>query len=386
MSAGGNNVKKVKVLNLVDSMGMGGAQQLLIEYLRYFKNDPDIEFWLYVINGKTDSKYDKIIKEQNLNVHYINIPKSRCKVPYIKRYFNTRIKRKYVDEAIKDFHPDIVHTHISKLLCQVIQPIQKNQVKWCFNTLHSDPYAYRGKDVRDLRHIFQMENVIPVCITEEQADKAIKRYHLSPPIHLIKNGIDMKRLQDVKCDIKTARENLGLPSDKMIIGTVGRLNKIKQYDLLVRIFAKICEKENDVLLVLAGEGAEKENLQQLAQNLKCEHKIKFLGAVENIGCFYSAIDLFVLTSKHEAGPLVVLEAQAMGLPCIVSDAVPASFLKASNTYRMKENDTIEDWVKVIIEKAYLKRSQGNEIEDFDISHSLEKIRNLYLLYGEKEHA
>ncbi|MFQ9416818.1 MAG: hypothetical protein ACLR15_00015 [Lachnospiraceae bacterium] len=80
--------RKIKVMHMIWSMGDGGAQQVVINYLRDFNNDPDIEFKLYVYTKPTDSKYDMEIKKEKYNVVYLNNPITKVQIPYIKRFFS----------------------------------------------------------------------------------------------------------------------------------------------------------------------------------------------------------------------------------------------------------------------------------------------------------
>ena len=89
--------KKIKVMHMIWSMGDGGAQQVVINYLRDFNNDPDIELKLYVYIKPTDSKYDKEIAEKGYDVVYLNNPRTKIQIPYIKRYFQRPVSRKTWD-------------------------------------------------------------------------------------------------------------------------------------------------------------------------------------------------------------------------------------------------------------------------------------------------
>ena len=78
-------------MNLIWSMGDGGAQQVVLNYLRDFRDDPEIDFWLYVYTEPTRSKYDREIAEQGYNVVYLNNPLTKIQIPYIRRFFQ-RVK------------------------------------------------------------------------------------------------------------------------------------------------------------------------------------------------------------------------------------------------------------------------------------------------------
>ena len=137
--------KKIKIMHMIWSMGDGGAQQVVINYLRDFNNDPDIEIKLYVYTKPTTSKYYLEIKREGYNVVYLNNPITKVQIPYIKRFFQRPVSKKAWDLAIKDYNPDVVHVHISALLGVTMPGIIKNQVPVRFDTLHSSPYRYTGK-------------------------------------------------------------------------------------------------------------------------------------------------------------------------------------------------------------------------------------------------
>ena len=98
---------KVKVMSLIWSMGDGGAQQVLINYLRDFKDDPDIDFRVCVYTEPTKSKYDREIEDKNYNVYYLNNPRTKIQIPYFKRFFQRPISKaawvNYVSDELKQF-------------------------------------------------------------------------------------------------------------------------------------------------------------------------------------------------------------------------------------------------------------------------------------------
>ena len=117
--------KKLRVMNLIWSMGDGGAQQVVLNYLRDFRDDPEIDFWLYVYTEPTRSKYDREIAEQGYNVVYLNNPLTKIQIPYIRRFFQRPVSRKNWARAIHDFAPDVVHVHISSLLAATMPGIER---------------------------------------------------------------------------------------------------------------------------------------------------------------------------------------------------------------------------------------------------------------------
>ena len=230
--------KKIKVMHMIWSMGDGGAQQVVINYLRDFNNDPDIEIKLYVYTKPTTSKYDLEIKREGYNVVYLNNPITKVQIPYIKRFFQRPVSKKVWDQVIKDYNPDVVHVHISALLGVTMPGIIKNKVPVRFDTLHSSPYRYTGKIKKIISNAFQCQNVIPICVTEAQVEEAKEWYGITK-YEVVRNGIDIEQIRRKCCSKHEGREVFGLEDNLFVIIGVGRLNPIKKFDLLLEAFAKV---------------------------------------------------------------------------------------------------------------------------------------------------
>jgi glycosyltransferase involved in cell wall biosynthesis len=158
-----------------------------------------------------------------------------------------------------------------------------------------------------------------VCINdsifEELKDIGIRK----EKIKIIPNGVFTKRFNLKKSKSKL-REKLGLPKDKKIILSVGRLTEQKQPFKLMEFFSLVEKKDNDFFLVVGGKGELLEKTKQRAKERGIKN-ISFLGYVpeENIPSLYLCSDYYILLSLYEALPLTLLDAMAAGLPSIVTD-------------------------------------------------------------------
>jgi glycosyltransferase involved in cell wall biosynthesis len=131
---------------------------------------------------------------------------------------------------------------------------------------------------------------------------------------IIANGIDTASFSPG--DTAAARSSLGLPADAPLIGTAGRLERVKGHDLLFDAFARL---PADVELAIAGDGSRLEELSALAARAGFAGRVHFLGHVADMPSFYRAIDVFCPASSAEGLPLALLEAQACGVPAVVTD-------------------------------------------------------------------
>lgn len=137
---------------------------------------------------------------------------------------------------------------------------------------------------------------------------------------IVKNAVALEKYTYTPEKANRIKEELGL-NDLFTVGHVGRLSAIKNQTFLLEIFAEIHKKEPRSVLLLCGDGEEKETLQKKAGELGIAEEVRFLGIRNDICDMLSAMDLMIFPSLHEGAPFALIEAQAAGLFCLVSDTV-----------------------------------------------------------------
>jgi len=123
---------------------------------------------------------------------------------------------------------------------------------------------------------------------------------------------------------RSIRRELGVPSDGVLIGTVGNLNRFKGHTYFLRAAARICRQVDSARFVIVGrrldtDATYAEHLQELAKRLGLADRVTFTGFREDIPAILSALDLFVLPSILESCPVALLEAMAMKVPVVATD-------------------------------------------------------------------
>lgn len=223
----------------------------------------------------------------------------------------------------------------------------------------------------------------PIAVSEGQRQKALIRYSLSE-CDVLRNSIDIaaiKEFADRKNNIEL-RKKYNLPGNTFIIGSVGRLHPVKNYDGLIKIFAKYNKERNkQSCLVIAGEGKERDNLLALAESLDISGNVFLLGDIEhhNIYEFYKAIDLFMLVSHSEASPIVTLEAQAVGVRCLIADTIPEDVIYRSNVRRMNYDASYSEWISAIDDMAYIN-PLIYDAADHDLNTVMARLEVIYDKY------
>ena len=140
------------------------------------------------------------------------------------------------------------------------------------------------------------------------------------PFEVLQNGIDTSRYQYDREKRRCFRNQLGI-GDAFLIGHVAQYTLQKNHEFLLEVFQKLAEKQENVRLLLAGNGPRFSEIKQKVREHPYRERILVLGDLPGMEDAYSAMDLFVLPSLFEGFPVVLVEAQDAGLPCLVSDRI-----------------------------------------------------------------
>ena len=172
---------------------------------------------------------------------------------------------------------------------------------------------------------------------------------------LLHNGIDLSIYRYSAEDRQNIRKEFNVPENAFVIGHVGRFQAQKNHLFLLEIFSHVCKRTENALLLLVGKGELEENIREKATALGILDRIIFTGVRSDVPALLSAMDVFVFPSLYEGMPNAAIEAQAAGLPCIISDTLT----KEANvtglvTYLPLENP--EAWGKQAINSVQKERT------------------------------
>jgi glycosyltransferase involved in cell wall biosynthesis len=154
------------------------------------------------------------------------------------------------------------------------------------------------------------------CVSPDLVDECKAAGVRHDKLLLLENGIDTVEYTRRKT-VAEAKAELGLPTDRVVIGAAGRLEPEKAFDLLIRAAAELKAGHN-VGLVIVGEGHDRPRLEALAAELGITDRVKLAGWQSDVKRWFEAMDVFALSSRREGLPNVLLEAMALGVPCVAT--------------------------------------------------------------------
>lgn len=191
---------------------------------------------------------------------------------------------------------------------------------------------------------------------------------------VIKNGIFVDRFAYSEENRNSIRSQLQLKDGDVVLGTVGRLTAVKNYMFILSLLENLPSNYRCIIL---GEGEDREKLEQSAEEKGLKDRFLLLGQKENVNEYLSAFDIFVLPSLHEGMPYAVIEAQASGLPCLVSDTV-SSEVRLTDLVNFAELNNVQAWMDKILEIQLCDENRAvyaNEISEK--GYSIEKSYDIF---------
>lgn len=178
---------------------------------------------------------------------------------------------------------------------------------------------------------------------------------------IIPNAIDSKNYKFNIVLRENVREKLSL-DNKYVIGNVGRLHFQKNQMLLLDIFKGVLNLNKQSVLMLIGEGDDKEKLQKRAIELGILDNVMFMGARNDVSELLQAMDVYVMPSRFEGFGIAAIEAQASGLPCIMSNVLPPETKVTDNTMYIDIRAPIRQWVDTILSfQEHVRVDETNNI-------------------------
>lgn len=180
--------------------------------------------------------------------------------------------------------------------------------------------------------------------------------------HLLHNGVDLSVFKYNANHRNEIRKELDI-ENRLVIGHVGRFTEQKNHSFLIEIFYEIKKIREDAVLVLVGEGELLEVVREKVNSLGLENSVIFTGIRKDIPELMSSFDLFVFPSFYEGMPNTIIEAQATGLPCLISDSITKEADITGLVRYESLNKSACDWANCVCKMEWNKKRR-NTTEDF----------------------
>lgn len=372
-------MEKKKIVHILPALGVGGAETVVKDYACLL-NKSKYEITIIVIGEESNSVIEKAINDSGIKVIFLNLNSKRDEsftqkvIRQIKRYC-------FVPFVLVKEKPDVIHGHLQ--VCRFIFPylITHKTCKFIY-TAHSEVMRLfsgnreRINERKALNILTKRKETVVIALHENMNASLSKLFHTNKVV-TITNGIDFTRFNNNSITRELEREKLGIPKDAFVIGHVGRFSKEKNHSFILKIYLDLIQQNIDTILLLVGDGEEKNEFMDLINNAGLNKKCIVLGNRSDVNEILRAMDVFVFPSISEGLGIAVIEAQLAGIRCVVSTEVPKFTTVSNLVTRLSLEEPLKTWINVIENSSPLSIKYSNTLQDFNVSNTIAKLELLY---------
>ena len=331
----------IRVLQVVTIMNRGGLETMLMNYYR--KMDRSIIQFDFIVHREEKGHYDDEILSLGGRIY---------RMPQI-RPGNYRVYFKKLDQFFSD-HKEykVIHSHINENSSFVLRAAEKAGIPCRIAHSHLSDLGF------DLKFPFRLyaRSIMKAHPTKyfacsKNAGKWLFRNTSPEEIQVLNNAVNVEEFLFNKEMRQKIRRELNV-RDELVIGHIGRFNKQKNHEFLIDIFKSVVEKRPDAVLVMAGEGNLKPQIEKKVADLGLSSNVRFLGVRSDIANLMQGLDLFLFPSLFEGLPVVLVEAQAAGLKCLISDSITKETNITERIEFASLGESPEEWANKILSSTY----------------------------------
>ncbi|RKQ33495.1 glycosyltransferase family 1 protein [Oceanobacillus halophilus] len=367
------SAKKLKVLQVVGAMNRAGTETMLMNIYR--KIDHEKVHFDFVSYSNEEADYDKEIEK--LGGDIIRLQRSNS---VLELY-----------QVIKKHGPyDAIHAHTLfhcgiSMVAAYLAGV-KVRISHAHTTLDNSEGVVRRLYLNVMRYFINRLSTNYLACSKEAGRYLFgigtlnkSKYSFFP------NVVDYQRfIHRPTRNVNEFSLEQGIGKNDVVIGHIGRFIEAKNHKFLLQILKNIVQEKVNIRLLLVGDGDLREDIETMVETEGLKDVVHFAGLREDIPTMLHSMDVFVFPSIYEGLGLVLLEAQACGIPCIVSEAIqPEADLNIGLISKLSLADNPNIWANKILEKATYKESDtkkiasGFERNGYSLNQAVRKLMKMY---------
>lgn len=361
----------IRVLQVIEGLNAGGMESMLMNYYRKFdKNKIQFDFLVYSPRAHFDD-------EVELNGGKIYRITPRRKNPFKNYYELNSFFKKHKEYQIVQIHQGV--TYFAPLVFAKL-----NHVKHIIAHTHGMNPSWIKKQGPFFRWFTQPmieyhANHFIACSTQAAEQIFTKRVNTQNNYKLMRNAIEVKRFTFNELKRSKMRKELGLDG-KFVVGHVGNFTYPKNHSFIIEVFVNVLKRNNNSVLVLVGDGIDRNKIYKKVCEYGLNDNVLFLGNRKDVHDVLQTFDVFLFPSHYEGLPVSLIEAQASGLKCVVSDTITKEVKITELVKYMSLNDSPENWAKNILDNTSFREDHIEEITlaGYNIDVEVLKMVNYYM--------
>ena len=367
-------MKSIRILHVIGGVfRYGGTEAFLMNYYRHIdKTKVQFDF---VVHGFEKGVYDDEIKDLGGKIYNIPI-KSKDYLGNIRA----------LKDIFKSGEYNIVHTHLDAMGMVVLKTAKKCRIPIRIAHGHSSNHHTNNK-VKYALHEHARKNIAKYATHFFANSIATGKWLFgnevlsSDRFKVIRNAINFDRYKFDNEVRESLRANLNAQND-LVIGHVGRFTFEKNHLFLLEVFNEILKQQPKSKLVLIGDGSAMTQVKDRIINLDILDNVHVLGVRQDTSELLNTFDIFILPSTFEGLGIVLIEAQANGLQCFASEAIPHEANVLNRVKYILLDKSPASWAEIILNSYELKQSRVISKDQFEktgyeITQAAKELQDVY---------
>lgn len=367
-----NTKEPIRIAQIMGKWVGGGVEAVVMNYYRHI--------------DRTKVQFDFICDDDSTCIPKEEIEKLGGKVILIPPYQKVFKYHKELKKVLIEGNYKIVHSHINALSVFSLWAAKSAKVPVRIAHSHSTSNKKEWKKtlLKNVLRPFSKVFATDYFCCSELAGRWLfgNKTYDKGKVYLLNNAIDIDKFKYNEKIRKEKRKELNIKEKDLVIGHIGRFVKQKNHSFLIDVFNEVHKQNKNTILLLAGEGPLKEEIEAKVKDLGLEKNVQFLGQRNDTNELYQAMDVFLLPSLYEGLPVVGVEAQASGLLCALSSDMTKETKILDKTFFMSPNESALTWSDRILNeiKEFKRKDTSKEVSDnsFNIMVESKKLDNYYL--------
>lgn len=362
-------MNQIKICHVIGDFVNGGVESVIYNYFSHMDLN---KFEVHIIGHgiRVQACADRFVK-MGFVIHNIT-PKS---VSFARSMSDMKA-------IFQEYSFDVIHSHLTEWACVPMFIGWLCGVKVRINHSHmvEKPHGLVNKVYYGIRLFFGKLFATDYFACGKDAGRYLFGEHAvdSGKVMILPNAIDFKRYYFDLSLRKEIRSRLELNDSTVVIGHVGRFFEQKNHKFLIKIFRDYHKQNADSILLLFGDGEFKSEIKIQVREYGLGDSVRFMGVQQNMSDWYQAMDIFVLPSLYEGLPVVGVEAQAIGLPCLFSDQITREIAISSGAEFLPINMGTNPWVNAIHSCRMSNSAPVVDIDRYDITKRAHFLEEFYI--------
>lgn len=358
---------EIRILHVVTYMGRGGLETMIMNYYR--RMDRTKVQFDFLVHRDFRADYDDEIERLGGRIYRLGrlVPWSRVYQQSLDAFFAA--------------HPEyrVVHVHQDCLSAVILKAAKKHGVPVRIAHSHS---SSQDKNLKYLIKLYYKRQIPTYATALFACGKDAGDWMFGgKPYTIVNNAIDAAQYSYRQTRAREVRRALGIAEDAFVIGHVGRFSPVKNHTFLLDVFGELYSADKHAVLMLVGDGELRKTLEEKAKTMGLKDRVLFTGVRSDVCDLMQAMDVFVFPSLYEGLPVSLVEAQAAGLPCVISDGVPEACMLTDLVQKVSLEDSVQQWSeRILAARSTERRNRYDEIavSGFDIVSNAAWLQQYYI--------